>query len=160
MAHKQVSVEYLDGSLIEVDKELVELLSLIWSHGIATYNSCQENQPGSAWIEFATSDDAVKFLNLAASYPEDGDDKPWNTLYGRIAGFGSQSDWVYNTHPLNLGVEEEIIEDNVISKYAGKNDFEFSISIRFPVEDIKKLEQILIVSSETYWEEEDGLLDD
>lgn len=141
MNHKQVKIRYLDNRLVEVDEKLVPLLSLIWKHKIQTLLSCQENQPNRAWIHFASTEDATKFINLVAVYPKGP--KPWQSLYGRIFGYGSADDWTYNAHLQNHGVEENLRNDEIIERFVGPNDAQFSMSIRFPVSDIELLVTIL-----------------
>jgi hypothetical protein len=48
----------LDGESVEVDEELAPLILALSQLGIETLNSCQENKPGIAWVEFATTADA------------------------------------------------------------------------------------------------------
>src|SRR5262249_6077338 len=55
--HRQVWVEW-DGYGADVDEELAPLILALWKKGIVTCNSCQENRPGIAWVEFLTARDA------------------------------------------------------------------------------------------------------
>src|SRR5262249_44089247 len=89
--HKQVTVRW-KGMEAEVDEELAPLILTLWKNGIVTTNSCQENRPGIAWIEFLTPEDARLFLNKVVEYPtkEEVDGPFWETLYGRIVGYGSE----------------------------------------------------------------------
>jgi hypothetical protein len=94
MIHEQVSIMWQDRQA-EVDEELVPLILALWKLDIDTCNSCQENRPGIAWIEFLTSMDAEAFLKIVAPYPDHKDlhtvngaqfvgEVPfWETLYGR-----------------------------------------------------------------------------
>lgn len=136
--HPQVKLQCF-GIETEVDEGLAELLQLIWKLQIATINSCQENQPGIAWIEFQSADDASLFLNHVALYPPD-DFK--ETLYGRITQISEKS-WVFNCTPQNYGVKWIFSDDTLTEEYLGFNDFEFSVSIRFPVSDIPLIVEIL-----------------
>lgn len=141
MIHKQVKVSFF-GKKIEVDENLAELLQLIWKRDIMTCNSCQENQPGIAWIEFLDSDDFKSFINEVAQYPKK-EEVFWETLYGRIVGCGSKDDWQYNMLLENDGVLENFVDNEIIQEYMGYNEFHISVSARFPVSDIQLLVDIL-----------------
>ncbi len=142
--HKQVKVQMPSrwgGDVIKVDEGMVELLSAIWRHDILTLLSCQENRPGVAWIMFATPQDAASFMNIVLHFYGDAK-KPWKTLYGRAMEYNCgydriTKDWEYSISPHNRGVQETVNdEDEVITRYRGYNDFDFEVSIRFPVSDI------------------------
>ena len=148
--HKQVKIEWQDMTT-EVDESIAPLILALWQAGIDTYNSCQENKPGVAWVEFASTQDACEFLNLVAIYPIKDDlhivndrmfvgDVPfWETLYGRATGCGSEGDWEYDVYPIDYGVEEEEINDEIVTTKVGPSDFEFAVSIRFPISDIPRI---------------------
>ena len=70
--HKQVAIEWR-GRRAEVDEEMAPLILALWRAGISTTLSCQENRPGIAWIAFATPEDARRFLNRVAVYPDAAD---------------------------------------------------------------------------------------
>lgn len=135
--HRQIEV---NG--IQVDEGLAELLGLAWKRGIKTTNSCQENTPGIAWIEFETTGDAARFLDIVAKYPKDIENitKPWETMYGRIDGWVDGKDaWQYNAIPYNVGVAQKLVGEEVVSTYKGYNRFNFWASIRFPMTDIPEI---------------------
>lgn len=142
--HKQVAIQWGDLRA-EVDYKIAPLILALWKLGIHTVNSCQENRPRTAWIEFLTTDDAKQFLGIVAVYPDEEDEKEpfWETLYGRITQCGSANDWEYHLHPFNWNVHEEIVSDEVIETCIGPSDFEFSVSIRFPKKDIPLLVKLL-----------------
>ena len=145
--HKQVPVEWR-GRRAEVDEEMAPLILALWRAGIATRLSCQENQPGIAWIAFATPEDARKFLNRVAVYPDpadlrEGDGRTyvgnvpfWETLYGRITGCGDEGNWDYRVWVDDFGVSEELVGDELGTTHVGPADFEFNVSIRFPRTDM------------------------
>jgi hypothetical protein len=145
--HKQVENEWR-GLRAEVDVELAPLILALWKAGIFTTNSCQENFPGIAWIQFLTTHHAQRFLNRVAVYPDEGDmrlvngrtyvgDVPfWETLYGRATGYAGEKGWEYALNPYNRGVEEEIVNDEVVETCIGPSDFDFFVSVRFPRADI------------------------
>jgi hypothetical protein len=141
--HKQVLIGWR-GRYAEVDEELAPLIQAIWRAGIDTINSCQENQPGIAWIEFATARDAQRFLNLVAECPDKSElhvvngrlfvgDTPFeHTLYPRVTHRGVDGGWRYDVSLYDLGVDEEIVNGQVVDTPIGPSDFQFAVSIRFP----------------------------
>lgn len=145
--HKQVPVEWR-GWRAEVDEEMAPLILALWRAGIATTLSYQENQPGIAWIAFATPEDARQFLNRVAVYPatadlrgvdgrSDAGNTPfWETLYERITGNGDEGNWDYRVWVDDFGVSEELVGDEVVTTHVGPADFEFNVSIRFPRTDL------------------------
>lgn len=145
--HKQVKVEW-NGMTADVDEGIAPLILALWRAGINTFNSCQENSPGVAWVEFVSAQDACEFLNLVAVYPSEdelrivndrtyvGDVPFWETLYWRATSPGESGAWTYDVHPMNYGVEEDVINDEVVSTKVGPSDFDFSVSIRFPTTDM------------------------
>jgi hypothetical protein len=60
-----------DGERVEIDVEIVPLVELIWSHGLDTFNSCQNfDGDGLVWVEF-DGPSATDFLNIVAG--QDGE---------------------------------------------------------------------------------------
>jgi hypothetical protein len=154
--HKQVRVR-CNGQSGNIDEELAPLIRALWKAGIYTTNSCQENQPGIAWIEFSSFDDAKKFLDLVAVYPAGWDRRSknggksvskvpfWKTLYGRITNCGDGGDWQFDVHPFDFGVEEKLVKDEIITRCIGPAYFEMYVSIRFPKSDVPLiLEQLTL----------------
>jgi hypothetical protein len=153
--HKQVSITWQDRQA-EVDKGLAPLILALWKLDIDTCNSCQENMPGIAWIEFLTSMDAEEFLNIVAVHPEEFDAAPsCETMYDRIVGCGTEDDWQYDAHAFNYGVDEEIVGDEVGETPIGPTDFGFSISIRFPRTDLPLIQERLNQALSERFVEED-----
>ena len=52
--HVQVPVTFM-GRKIEVDAGMVEILELLWSKKVITYNSCEDNS-GRIWIQMQLND--------------------------------------------------------------------------------------------------------
>lgn len=140
LKHKQAKVNFF-GEIIEVDEGLAKLLQLIWANEIETLLSCQENHPGIAWIQFPDAGSFQEFMNLVAVYPAENENH-WETLYGRMTQLDLGC-WEYHMIPVNRGVKETIVNDEVIQTFLGYHDFETEISVRFPVTDIPFLESIL-----------------
>jgi hypothetical protein len=152
--HKQVPIAW-KGRYAEVDEELAPVILSLWKAGIDTCNSCQDNFPGIAWVEFPTMLDAKRFLDLVAVYPDERDmravngrlyvgDVPfWETLYGRITGWGNDDDWRYDVNVHNGSVDEHIVNDEVVQTCFGPSDFEFFVSVRFPRTDLPLILELL-----------------
>jgi len=65
MSHPHSMLEH-DGEPVEIDVEIVPLIELVWSHGLDTFNSCQDfGGDGQVWVEF-DGPSATDFLNLVA----------------------------------------------------------------------------------------------
>ena len=67
--HRQVKVDcpYDGRGYTHVDRGIAALLQKLWARDIPTINSCQENQPGIMWIEFANTAAAEAFLGTIAA---------------------------------------------------------------------------------------------
>lgn len=136
----------------EIDVEIAPLIEQIWTAGIETTNSCQENQPGMAWIEFLTAIDAADFLNaVAGEYSNEFD-----SLYNRIAhGWEPLASrpvgWCeYSLHPWDASVEQKWVnEDEIDEAPTGPPEFVFSVSVRFPRTDIPLLIERMRASNES-----------
>src|SRR6266568_2282062 len=76
----------------EIDEKLVPLIREIWKADIQTMMSCQETEPGIAWIEFDSVDDLRKWLNIVAEY-EEGVDTLYNRVNYRLAATTSVPLW-------------------------------------------------------------------
>ena len=132
----------VDG--VAIDVEIAPLIKVLWERGIETLNSCQDSGDNHwVWIEFATPLDASKFLNAAIG--RFGDHR---TLYGRAMGTSMDTPdaWTYQVFPVNYGIEESIVDDEVQERRIGPNDVDFSISIRFPRRDMSTVLRHLTAS--------------
>lgn len=130
--HKQVAVDCF-GTTVEVDEGLADLLQEIWKAGIDTELSCQENQPGVAWIEFSGTTDAEFFLEIISEHCG-------AELYDKITQCNPIEAWDYAAHPNDLSMERTVNGDK---RLLAKPAFCFSISVRFPVIDIPLVLAIL-----------------
>ena len=133
----------IDG--VPIDADIAPLITALWKSGIDTLNSCQDNGPDhQVWIEFATAYDASRFLNAVIG--RFGNDR---TVYGRAMGTAMDTPdaWTYAVFPHNFGIDEQIIDDELVERRIGPNDVDFSISIRFPRRDfapiLRRLEPAL-----------------
>jgi len=89
MNHETVELKR-SGRTFNIDKGIAPLIELIWKFDLWTLNSCQENRPGIAWIQFAHVQDAETFMALAVDHrgSEKSEDY-YNSLYSRIMGKGT-----------------------------------------------------------------------
>jgi hypothetical protein len=142
-SHQQVKLRhYWNGKEIEVDEGIARLIELIWFFEIKTCDSCQENKPRIAWIQFQDVGNLRLFLNLVGSYPREGENLH-ESLYGRITRSMIDNDfikgsWDYSFDIEDHGVINELEEDKIITTH-----LDFRASVRFPVSDIALLEEIL-----------------
>jgi len=137
--HKQIAIYDLSSNqTIEVDEGIASLLKAIWDFGIRTCNSCQENKPGTIWIEFISAEDVEAFLTRIISGLDplnspDADD--W--LYSRI--MGASGGWQYTAHPHDA---REYIDEEMGTMKLNASEpcgIALSVSIRFPVGDYERL---------------------
>jgi hypothetical protein len=140
--HKQVPIAW-EGRYAEVDEDLAPLILSLWKVGIDTSNSCQENLHDFAWVEFPTMVDAMKFVDLVAVFPDEGevytlsdhlfvgDASLWELSLGSFTGCGGDRHRQYGVNVHNRGVEEEVVRTCV-----GPSDFEFPVPIHFRREDL------------------------
>jgi GTPase SAR1 family protein len=122
--------------------DIAGLIELIWFFEIKTCDSCQENKPRIAWIQFQDVGNLRLFLNLVGSYPREGENLH-ESLYGRITRSMIDNDfikgsWDYSFDIEDHGVINELEEDKIITTH-----LDFRASVRFPVSDIALLEEIL-----------------
>ncbi len=143
--HKTIHVNIGDLEA-DIDEMLAPLVKEIWKAGISTANSCQENQPGVAWIEFFSSIDATEFLDIVAGEYSD----EFDSLYNRIRGEWSrtsdpvQGKWQFDIHPVDMSIRQWYVDDNIDEKPTGAPEFIFRVSIRFPCTDINVLLQRML----------------
>lgn len=128
-----------DGISGDIDLKIVPLIKKLWELGLETINSCEDNVPeGWVWIQFASPYEATKFLDIVAKYNEDSD-----SMYNRIRQAWESSDdslfWKYDVLPVDCGVEETLVDEEIEEKFTGKSDFVFTFSIRFPQSDLKEI---------------------
>lgn len=61
--HPQVWIKH-DGQRAPVDHGIAPLILALWRFGATTTGSCQELNPGEAWIVFPTRDDAGRMAGI------------------------------------------------------------------------------------------------
>lgn len=135
-AEKHRTVKVQVGEMqADIDEEIAPLIRELWKAGIDTFNSCQENRPGIVWVQFATADDAARFLNVVTEYDEEPDG-----LYARVTGRWdgcehSAPPWEYDALPEDLGLVETFLDDEIDEWHEGEVEFRFTMSVRFPRSD-------------------------
>ncbi len=115
----------------EIDEAIAPLIEAIWMAGIPTMMSCQETEPGMAWIEFEELDDLQQFLNLVSAYEKGAD-----TMYNRITqelltSPSATPNWVYQLNPLDCGGDDE--NDHRSNRGC---DIIFSVGVYIPHADL------------------------
>jgi hypothetical protein len=68
LEHRQAPVTYEGEVFFTVDEKLQSLIQFFVDKGIETFNSCEDNINGNAWIEFELED--WKFINEIAFLSE------------------------------------------------------------------------------------------
>jgi hypothetical protein len=129
---------------VPIDADIAPLIEALWARGIETRNSCQDNTDDHyVWIEFASPLDASGFLNNVV-----GRASGWRSMYRRaMLEFDVPGgEWRYAIHPMNLGIEQTLVGDEVHERRIGPNDIDFSVSIRFPRSDLPTVMQRLLAS--------------
>ena len=54
--HKQAPIMYEGDVIFTVDEKLQSLIQFLWDKNILTFNSCEDNVRGAAWIEYSLVD--------------------------------------------------------------------------------------------------------
>ena len=96
--HRQVHIEY-GARQAEVDEGLGPLVLELWKANLATVLSCEEVNPGLAWLKFATPGEAKAFLRIAgAGSPQVIDELPELPEH-QLASKSRRRLWSYHVHP-------------------------------------------------------------
>ena len=89
----------------EIDEALAPLMQEIWRAGIATTMSCQKAIPGFSWIEFESTTDLARFMDIVVAFDPDAD-----TMYDRAVSTLSvpmpEGCWDYTLTPREIGGRE------------------------------------------------------
>lgn len=107
---------------VRVDEGLAELLGLLWSSGVRTTMSCQEDTPGVSWVMFPSPDELAKFLNLVL--------RPGGSLYNQSRR------WEYTLVPWNRSIRQN-------GRAGEPSDFRFRASVRFPAASVPEIVRAL-----------------
>ena len=131
--HPQVRIEHGSWSA-DVDEEIAPLILACWRAGIDTDNSCQENRPGIAWVEFPTAADAEHFTTNVVC--------DMDALYWRaFPNDDGEIHWEWAAVPEDLGEELDEATDEI--ERIGPPDIRIVVGVRFPRSDIPLLTEKL-----------------
>jgi hypothetical protein len=124
-----------------IDEAIVPLIQAMWEAGIKTYQSCQDMPSGYVWIQFESSHDVEKFLNIIAKY-----ETVSASLYTRMQhGYNSWpvpqvGQWQY------VVVADDLWADEVDAKngdgqetYDCEPEFMLLIGVHFPQTDLPEV---------------------
>jgi hypothetical protein len=138
--HPTVFLEYGDQSA-HVDKGIASLIFEMWRAGITTYQSCQGNPPGWIWLQFASSDEVQRFLNIV-SLPE-GEKGPLydRMTYGYGPSFRRKGQWRYK--PVVFDLEDDAEGEFEEDDWQGPL-FQMLIAIHFPESDLPEVLRRLV----------------
>lgn len=110
---------------IYVDRGIAELLCRLWTHGIETENSCQENKPDIIWIQFYRAQDCEKFYTHIAR-----NDKEF--FYNELVDDFERAWWFKD--------ENEVLVEQINEIFPNEEpDVCIKPSIRFPKKHYRKL---------------------
>jgi len=129
--HPTVTVEVGDRCE-EIDVEIAPLIELLWWMDIETMMSCQETDPGMAWIEFDSVDDLLRFLNLIIWYEPEPDSLYARVNWQRFSG-NEPGTWEYQFNLM------DVLEDDEEQTVEGTACFTPTIGVYFPKSDIPEL---------------------
>lgn len=120
---------------MKIDEEIVDLIKEIWSAGIQTNNSCQDNVPkGFVWISFTNSLEVQKFLKIIFEGLSTEDNKYRDvSIRGLYSRYYYPKSWKYDIifYAWTPTDEDEDEDDETVL------DIDHSVSIRFPTEDLE-----------------------
>ncbi len=124
----------------EIDKRIAPLVKEIWTAQIATLQSCQDSPPGWIWLEFPSSFDLERFLDIVGDYED-----RVGSLHDRMLhsydrpGRPRVRQWRYETIVHDMAVD--IVEDGEGEReeYAGSPNFMVLVSLHFPHGDLPQV---------------------
>jgi hypothetical protein len=123
--HKQTRIK-LGGRLVSVDDGTRRLLKALWTQGVKTVSSCEEDQPGVALVAFPGVEAAQRFLMVAWKATDED-------MRSRMASPGHKDRWRYDVGLVHMG--DGRFEPSVVS-------------VRMPVDDKDELARLLEKASQ------------
>jgi hypothetical protein len=60
--HRTVQVRHPSGRTVDIDENIAPLIADLWQRRVGTSQSCEASAPGTVWIAFPDSDNALRFL--------------------------------------------------------------------------------------------------
>jgi hypothetical protein len=133
-AHRQVPVQ-VGRWQADVDEGIAPLIEEIWRAGIETVMSCQQNTFGRIWLCFLHACEAEKFLDVVARY-QDGEDELYWRINPHWDNRGPLPQWEYSVNVEDLALVNVGDEDVIEYAYDPPPAFLFSVSVRFPPQDL------------------------
>lgn len=121
---------------IEVDAGIASLLRMLWDLNIETVNSCEGDPDGRVWIEFASPDDAGRFMHTVTRF-EPG--VPLDGLYNRMFCISDEGSG-YWSFSVDVG---DLAHDIPFEPEHDKDDpiIKLWVSVRFPKADLHEIEK-------------------
>lgn len=118
--HKTIKLEHFKGFTCDIDENIAKLIKYIWMCRIDTNNSCEDNVPrGYVWIEFSTSMELDKFLNIVFKDTNIDDD---HFIRGLLSfPYNTENSWIYE-----INFIEHDYESPTVSGLSS------AVSVRFP----------------------------
>ena len=136
--HRTVRIEVHPWSA-EIDEAIAPLIRGLWTAGIETTMSCQEDAWGKVWIAFPEIGNLVQFLNIVAEY-QPGAETLYNRMNPQLTLAAPESEWEYG---LIVDDGALILSDAEVGsadfRYDGPTDFFFTFSLRFPASDLPRV---------------------
>jgi len=120
------------GDHVEIDSEIVPLISWLWSEEFITFNSCQ-NDSGYVWISFLP-EHAERFLALLANC-----DDPYISERARKPFCLSPQDRDWLTTDYQEPIDYWLLDVVAHSDDEGDDEVWFTVSIRFPCEQLTRV---------------------
>lgn len=132
--HQAVTIHH-DDQFGDVDENLAPLLFALWHLGILTMRSCQEIEPGVAYIQFADVSQVERFFNAIATVANAETDRLlWQRIVPREKVDGA---WRYALHPLDNSTWLEDVQAKRTPSRPAR--LSFTVSVRFPASDVPQL---------------------
>src|SRR5687768_12213286 len=95
----------IGGVKVEIDIDIADIIETLACIGISTEYSCQELEPGYAYIGFSTVDDLERFVWLLEQPSwQDSDNSILDEFFQRLMGRG-ESSWKYSLAGLAGGYQ-------------------------------------------------------
>jgi hypothetical protein len=132
--HRQVSVQ-VGPWQADVDEGIAPLIRELRRAGVETLKSCQQNKRGRVWLCFPAACEAERFLNLVARFVDGYDQLYWR-MKADSQNVGPLPDWEYAVNIEDRALLEEVANDSVYYSYDPPPAFVFSVSVRFPPQDL------------------------
>lgn len=118
---------------MQIDTGIADLVEQLWIAWIDTQESCEETEPGMAYLYFSTIDDLRKMLNILGNT---SDVEDMDSLYRRLVPpYDSQKSDKWRFY-LNVG-------DDAICDPGSPSLFTFGVHLVFPISDIEEVTHLL-----------------